>query len=257
MSLREALNLDLAALKADEFEPVTVAVVDSGVDSTHEELEGRIAEAYFIEPTDDGPVLRKREGPGNHDAYGHGTAVASIVTRLAPNARIIDVAVLDGTNRCTGDILVAGFAGALEVGAKIVNLSLVVKAKFSRQLADLCEVAYRGNQVVVGARRNVPLVDDGFPALLSPTIGVDRESFANPFKVAFAGTSGIEYSAHGDNVTVAAPGGGHVVLSGTSFATPAVSAICALYLGRFPDLAAFDLKSLLKAQAEAQAAESD
>jgi subtilisin len=48
-------------------------------------------------------------------------------------------------------------------------------------------------------------------------------------------------------VLVASPGGGTTTMTGTSFAAPAVSGLCALLVGACPDLRPFEVKSLLKA----------
>jgi subtilisin family serine protease len=57
----------------------------------------------------------------------------------------------------------------------------------------------------------------------------------------------IELEAPGDAIPVAAPGGGYTTLSGTSFATPMVTAVCALLLGAFPMLRPADVRTILYA----------
>jgi subtilisin len=52
--------------------------------------------------------------------------------------------------------------------------------------------------------------------------------------------------APGENVTVAVPGGGYTTKHGTSYATPAVSALCAVLLGAFPGLLPFEVRAALK-----------
>ena len=67
------------------------------------------------------------------------------------------------------------------------------------------------------------------------------------FDVIFQNDHIIEFAARGEEVVVAAPGGGETTMTGTSFATPAVSGLCALLVGAYPDLRPFDVKSLLRA----------
>ena len=57
--------------------------------------------------------------------------------------------------------------------------------------------------------------------------------------------SGIEFRARGEDVRVAAMGGGYTTMTGTSFATPTVSGICALLRGAYPDLQTFEVKAIL------------
>jgi len=102
-------------------------------------------------------------------------------------------------------------------------------------------------QVVVAARRNMPLNDNGIPAEFSSCIGVDSDRFASPFAFRFRSHHPIECTAQGEEVTVAVPGGRYSVQGGTSFATPTVTGLCTLLLGAEPELEPFEVKSLLKA----------
>jgi subtilisin len=245
-SLLAALHLRFAELASRPLAPVPVAVLDSGIDATHPDLAGRIEAAYGVEQA--GGEFRVVEAPipGNHDLYGHGTAVAGIICGLAPNARIIDLRVLDAQNVGAGEALVAGLRFAVAQKFRILNLSLAAKAAFAAKLRPLCETAYRQNQLVIAARRNMPLTDEGFPAEFSSSIGVDLGKFVDLFHLRFRPDHAIEFIAHGEEVVVAAAGGGYTTMTGTSFATPAVSGLCALLTGAFPDLRPFEVKSILR-----------
>ena len=233
MDLRAALELNLRALGERPLAPVVVSVVDSGVDGTHPELRGRVAAALRVQDGPEGPIARAQSPDAGNDVYGHGTAVAGIVAAVAPNARIHDIRVLDERNQATGE-------------ARVINLSLACRARFAPELHQLCERAYRRNQVVVAAKRNMPLVDQGFPAELSACISVDRERYASPFDLGYRPTPPIEFVGRGVDVPAPAPGGGFQVVTGTSFATPAVSGLCALLLGIAPELRPFEVKAVLK-----------
>jgi subtilisin len=250
MNLQQVLKIGPEKLKRRKLQAVTVAIVDSGIDATHPQLRGRVVSAVRVEPHGRGQCIVKGAVPRNADVYGHGTAVASIICKLAPNARIIDVRVLNDENVCTGDTLIAGFRYAVNSGARIINMSLAANAKFAAPLRDLCEIAYRQNQLVVAARRNMPLTDQGFPAEVATCIGVDIGRLKSQFDLVFQNDSIIEFMAHGEEVVVAAAGGGETTMTGTSFATPAVSGLCALLVGAYPDLRPFDVKSVLRAFAD-------
>jgi len=247
MSLVDALSARLDELASRELEPVTVAVVDSGIDATHPTLVGRVARAVRIEECDSGYTAVDAPEQSNTDVYGHGTAVAGIIAQVAPNARIIDIRVLNEQNVGKGDALVAGFRFAVAQEARVINLSLAAAARFAPALQSLCEDAYRRNQIVVASRRNMPLVDNGFPAEFSSCVSVDIGKFASHFEVLFRENHPVEFVAHGEDVRVPAAGGGSTIMTGTSFATPAVSGLCALLVGAWPDLRTFDVKSLLRA----------
>jgi len=247
MSLLAALNQRLQNLPAGHLDPVDVAVVDSGVDATHPDLAGRVVRAVRVD--DIGADCRIVEGPvpQNADVYGHGTAVASIITSLAPNARIIDIRVLNAQNVGSGQALLAGFRYAVEQKIRVINMSLAARSEFAAPLNALCERAYVRNQLVVAARRNMPLADEGFPAEFSSCISVDVGRFGSAFDVRFREDHVIEFVGHGEEVEVAVPGGGHTRRTGTSLATPAVTGLCTLLVGAFPGLRPFDVKSLLRA----------
>ena len=106
---------------------------------------------------------------------GHGTGVASIIARIAPNASIIDVRVLGVGAVGTADAFIAGCEHAVESEAQIINMSLALAMRFVPRLTPLADAAYRKGSIVVAARRNLPLgEDEGFPASLIPCIGVDN-----------------------------------------------------------------------------------
>ena len=134
---------EMAARK--DLEPVEVAVLDSGVDATHPDLAGRVVEAFKIEMEDDIPRVKEIPQGTNNDQFGHGTGVASIIARLAPNARLVDIRVLGADNRGAGAGLVAGLRVAVRRKSKIINMSLAASAGFSQKIMTLCEEAYHAN----------------------------------------------------------------------------------------------------------------
>src|SRR5262245_62118294 len=247
VSLVEALCVDLARLPTRDLVPVDVAVLDTGIDATHPDLAGRVIESFEIVADEDG---RHRAAvtphAANNDADGHGTGVASVIAAVAPNARIVDVRILGADDVETGAALLTAFQLAVLRRFRLVNLSLACHARYLVPLSELCERAYAQGQVVVAARRNTPLLEYGIPAQFSSCIGVDSDRFPSPYEFRFRSGSPIECIARGSDVSVAAPGGKYTVQSGTSFAAPAVTGLCALLLGRHPGLAPYEVKSVLK-----------
>lgn len=247
-SLTDVLNESLPDLRNQRLKPVSVAVIDTGIDSSHEVLRTRVYGAWeFIE--ENGEIVKHmRPLRSNNDDAGHGTAVASIVAKLAPNARILDFKVLNANFSGTGKVMMAGLRAAIDSDAKIINMSLACLAKYKDELSALLEEAYQKHKIVIASKRNVPKVDDlGFPAELSSCISVENHSYGNnPFFVEHIDEQPIEFAAHGENILVAENGGGYYRLTGTSFATPTVSGNVALLLGKFPELELYEIKSVLK-----------
>ncbi|MBM4037125.1 MAG: serine protease [Planctomycetes bacterium] len=245
-SIEQALQADLKALRRRRLAPVPVAVVDSGVDATHPALRRRVVGAWKVVPRGKSARVVKVPRPRNNDVFGHGTSVAGIVAAIAPNARLLDIRVLDERNLGGGPALLAGLEQAIAADARLINLSLACVAQFAPQLHELCERAYRRNQIVVAAKRNMPLADNGFPAEFSSCISVALGDFPTPFILEFLDPPPIEFAARGAGVLAPAAGGGHTHVTGTSFATPTVTGLCALLVGAYPDLRLFELKTLLK-----------
>ena len=246
-TLIDVLNSDLTALRNEKLRRVEVAVIDSGIDARHEILKNTIREAWGFRKDPEGAIEKLPLAPGDNDLAGHGTAVASIIHRIAPNARISDYRVLNDGMSGTGDVMLAGMKAAIESDAKIINMSLACLRKYRDGLSELCEMAYRRHKIVIASKRNMPQPNDlGFPAEYSSCISVDNRDYDTPFFVEYIDRKPIEFAAHGERVMVAKNGGGYYRLTGTSFATPTVSGIVALLLGKFPSLEPFEIKSFLK-----------
>jgi subtilisin family serine protease len=248
--LGRALSVSVEALSKHELAPVTVAILDSGVDGSHPDLAGRVIQSRIFAANDEGKVEFRESDPNtNNDLYGHGTAVASIIGRIAPNTSFIDYRVLGGDNRGSGEVLVYSFARAVNSDAKLLNMSLAASEKYAPRMNDICERAYRRGVVIVAARRNMPLQDEGYPAALNPCIGVDNAGSSEELAWLYRNKV-IEYAAYGEDVPAAAPGGGYTTVSGTSFATPIMCGFVALLLGANPELRPFEVKAVLKAMAK-------
>src|SRR6266511_5709772 len=69
---------------------VRVAVVDSGIDTEHPDLKGKVKESVEI-VTEDGRLEFRPSTSG--DQAGHGTACAGIITSIAPDVELYSVKV--------------------------------------------------------------------------------------------------------------------------------------------------------------------
>jgi thermitase len=247
--LARALEIPVAELVRCDLAPVIVAVLDSGIDGSHPDLARKVLRGMIFEADAEGEVTsRESDRTQNNDLYGHGTGVSSIIARIAPNVRFVDVRVLGGNNRGSGEAMLAGFEHAVRSEAKLFNMSLAASEKYLPRMNALAEDAYRKGIAIVAARRTMPLQDEGFPAALIPCLGVDNEGEGPEGRWLYRNDV-IEYSAHGVNVPVAAHGGGYTTMTGTSFATPIMCGHVALLLGAYPGLRPFEIKAVLKAMA--------
>ena len=248
-SIREALDVSWEELASRPLAPVDVAILDSGIDATHPAISDRMGEAYAVETSEGTPKVVALSTGTDNDRFGHGTAVASIIARVAPNARLHDVRVLGNDNRGADEVLRAGLTHAVDKGWTVLNLSLAAGYRLRSDLQALCERAYYRGQTMVAARRNIPVGGDGLPAEFSACIGVDLGPYEAPFHFGLHSGLPIEFAGGGEGVTAAARGGGWTTVTGTSFATPAMSGLCALLLGAYPDLQSYEIKSVLRFRA--------
>src|SRR4051812_23728675 len=100
---------------------VRVCVVDSGVELNHPRV-GPVAASAAIVADDDGR-LSVRDDPGG-DVYGHGTACASIIRRVAPDCELHSLQVLGPGGTGSGARLLAGLRWAVRQRFDVVNMSL-------------------------------------------------------------------------------------------------------------------------------------
>jgi subtilisin len=220
---------------------VRVCILDSGVDADHP-LVGRLAGAVAVVTDEEGAtsVVAEQEG----DQAGHGTACAGIVRALAPGVSLHSVRVLGAGFRGSGGVLLEGLRWAVEQEFEVINMSLsTTKREFAALLHELADTAYFRRTVLVASAHNMPV--ESFPWRFSSVISVGSHELPDAFAYFYNPSPPVEFFAHGVDVDVAWVGGGTLRSTGNSFATPHISAICALILAKHPELTPFQLKSIL------------
>ena len=241
----------LNALKAESVHQstkgsgVTVAVIDTGVKSSHSDLSGNVLSGVdYVAP-----------GTSANDENGHGTHVAGIIAALqnnsrgiagmAPKSKILPVRVLDKNGSGTSANVAKGILYASSHGAKVINLSLGSNQQSTAMQSAVADaisknvlvVAAAGNSgcSLLGGGTEYPAAYPGVVAAAALTQSLSRAS----------------YSSCGSWVDVAAPGdriistminssvglgcsssANYCTLSGTSFAAPYVSATAALAIAK-------------------------
>ena len=226
---------------------VRVAIIDSGIDVNHPDLQGKVVESVEAF-ADHRRVLFAPSEAG--DSAGHGTACAGIISSIAPDAELYSIKVLGAGGSGDGQAFLAGLEYAIKRNIRLINLSLgTTKPQFFAPLHDLLDRAYQAGCIVVAAANNLP--QPSFPSVFSSSlISVSKIEETNPFKFGFRFGEVIELTAPGVNVKTTWVGGGYRSLTGNSFACPHIVGIIALLLETYPDLTPFQVKSLLYAIAE-------
>ncbi|MGH3083432.1 MAG: S8 family peptidase [Gaiellaceae bacterium] len=222
-------------------EGVRLCILDSGVEASHPWV-GHIEGAVAVEVGEDDEVTVVEDAEG--DLAGHGTACAGIVRSIAPDCSIFSVRVLGAGFTGSGTALLGGLHWAVEQGFQVINMSLsTTKSQFAGMLHEVADAAYFRRTVLVASAHNMPV--ESYPWRFSSVISVGSHEESDPLAFFYNPSPPVEFFARGVDVEVAWLGGGTARSTGNSFATPHMSAICALILGKHPELTPFQLKNTL------------
>ena len=252
---------------------ITVAVIDTGVDTSHPALQPVLAPGFnFIanvaDPSElvdlspqmaaalaqsstsilDGQNLVQLNSStmailsqsstsildGPPAAFGHGTMTAGIVHLIAPGASIMSLKAFAGDGSSDLFNIVRAIYYAADHGANVISMSFEI-SQSSPALQNAIQYALGKNVVVVAASGN-----DGeqilvFPAAYNSVIGVGSTNNSD-VKSSFTnfGTNTVFIAAPGEGVITTYPGGNYAAGWGTSFSTPLVAGEAALVLQARP-----------------------
>ncbi|HMO01023.1 MAG TPA: S8 family serine peptidase [Miltoncostaeaceae bacterium] len=232
-----------------------IAILDSGIDATHEEWGG--PGSPLVAPRS---TLRGDLNASDHGESGHGTHVAGIaaapangvgvvgVAPAGPAAQVIPVQIADTVGASTDETMMKGIRHAVGNGAKVINISAGGPG-FSRAFQDTVLFATRRGALIVASVGNQgqDLNALNFPAGYSRVLGVGAQcdgtvtfDCPKPFQTA-------TFSNHNRTVDVIAPGvnilssvpvrvtdravaPGYALKDGTSMAAPYVTGVAALVM---------------------------
>ena len=147
---------------------VVVAVIDSGIDQSDPRMQGVKVSGWRIQLNATGHA---GIGGDFHDDNGHGTDIAAAVLRVAPEAEIVGIKIMDRRLYTSADLMAAGIETAFRHGADIINLSAgTPNMGKALLLRDCCAMASESGAVVLAAAH--PKGDRAYPADLPETVGV-------------------------------------------------------------------------------------
>ncbi|MBR2445616.1 MAG: leucine-rich repeat protein [Clostridia bacterium] len=228
---------------------ITVAVIDTGIDTDHPEFEGRISE-YSYNATEDKIVKDHLLWNGSpdwslvEDEQGHGTAVTGVIAAsmnsehvvgIAPQVTILVIKAEcdeNGTFARASD-LIFGLYYAIERDAAVVNMSFGAQSE-QNIFAQATRLAYDSDVICVAATGNKATAELTYPAADAHVFGIGA--------LTTKGWTLADYSNYGENVDLVAPGTTYTTLMGgtygtkvgTSLAAPCVTGAIALYLSVNP-----------------------
>jgi subtilisin len=227
---------------------VKVAIVDSGIDASHPAV-GGIAGGVIVEYDPDAEGGARLREEAHEDLFGHGTACAAIVKRVAPDAEIYSVRVLGERLTGKGVVFAAGLRWAIDSGMHVVNLSLSTgKRDYFGLFHELVDNAYFSNVMLVCAVNNVP--GPTYPSQYSSVFSVAAHDGKDPFSLDYNPSPPVEFGAPGIDVDVAWTEGGYITATGNSFAAPHIAGLVTRILGKHPRLTPFQVKTILHSVAD-------
>jgi len=251
-------------------EGVIIAVLDTGVDYNHRDLNdniwtntgeisgngidddgnGYIDDLQGWNFTDDNNNIRDINGHGTHVA---GTIAAENngfgITGIAHNAKIMPVKVLNDKGSGNTRSLARGIYYAVNNGAKVINLSLGSNSPNSTLEAAI-EYASKQGAVVVMAAGNSSYLAPGYPAQYANKWGLAVGAVDSNNQMAdFSNKAGINplsyVTAPGVSIYSTVTKGKYAKYSGTSMATPHVAGVVALMLNANPNLTDAEIRQMI------------
>lgn len=253
---------------------VVVAVIDTGVDYTHEDLKDNIWVNTKEIPgngiDDDGNgyiddvygVDLETGRDSGMDDNGHGTHVAGIIAAsnnhigvvgLAYNVKLMPIKAGMASGFFNQSQIAKGILYAYNNGADVINMSFGGSAS-TIAVQDALETAYTRCVLVAAAgndampNENRPIIAPTYPAALSYVMGVmsvDMRGVESGFtNYDVAAYSSVEYEVYapGSQILSTIPGNRYATWSGTSMAAPYVSAMAALLRSAYPDTNTYPTK---------------
>jgi subtilisin family serine protease len=228
-------------------EGVTVAVLDTGVDSVHLDLVANLLPGWNVVSGD----------ADTTDVHGHGTLVSGTiaaasnnwlgVASIAPRARILPVRISERSDGVAywSDIAEA-ITWAADHGAKVANISYGVTGSWTVSRAAEY-MRGKGGVVVVAAGNESSVLgyaDD-------PNLVTVSATDSNDLKASWSNSGAcVDVAAPGVGIWTTSRGNGYAAVSGTSFASPATAAVVALILAANPGLEPAEVESVLEQSAD-------
>ena len=226
---------------------VKVAILDTGIDTDHPELQDSYLGGYDFVNND----------PYPEDDHGHGTHVAGIITSnginanskgVAPDAGIYMYKVCNANGNCYEDDMIAAMEAAVQIDAKVMSIS-IGGGSYTTENCDSDTLAAKVNWVVSqGLTAVVAAGNNGIgvssPGCASGAISVGAVDSNNNV---------VYFSGRGPALDIVAPGyqiystliGTYGTMSGTSMATPDVAGVVALLLEADSSLTTNEIKNAL------------
>jgi len=244
----QQIHADAASAAASGGAGVTIGLVDSGVDLSHESLRG--AHIKGIDVVDGDAV----------NAETHGTVIASILVGqgplhgVAPAANLVAVRAFHevdpkvGASESSSFLLSQGIDTAIRNGAQVINLSLTgPQDKLVSQMVN--EALLHKVAIIAAAGNEGPKAKPAYPGAQDGVIAVTATDAKDRLYSHANQGDYISVAAPGVDILGAKPGGSYDFFSGTSMATGYVTGVAALLMARDNDLSVTQLRKAVEGSA--------
>ena len=249
-----------------------VAVIDTGVDTSHPVLQPVLLTGYDFtrnqsgasewldvpqlqdsvsdNTSNQGPVVVQQSSAaildqssaaildgGPYSAFGHGTMTTGLVHLVAPKAKILPLKAFTSSGTGYLSNIVAALYYAVQHQANVVNMSFDVSTP-SAALSQAVSYANQNNVVLVSAAGNENTSAPVYPAALNGNVMGIASTTNWDVRSSFSnyGNTDVWIAAPGEYVISTFPGGTYASASGTSFSSPLVAGTAALMLSAKPSL---------------------
>lgn len=226
---------------------VTIAIVDTGVDTKHPDLDGQIQQSK------DFVAQKSLAAMGDN----HGTAIAGVIVAkpnngqgivgIAPDSNVVALKACWGTKEgaleavCNSFTLALAINTAIEMKVDVLNLSLT--GPHDLILAKLIDKAVKQGIIIVASQADKVDGKSGFPAQQPGVIGVRSTHSQDLLPTNSEHTFAI--TAPGQDILTTLPNGAYDFVSGNSLATAHISGLAALILQSKRNVNSFELMKLL------------
>ena len=231
---------------------VVVAVVDTGVDASHVDLQGQLLPGVSFS--------NGVQSDGAPDDNGHGTHVVGLVAAVSNNGlgvasvasgvKILPIKALDAQGSGYDIDIALGIDYAVDHGANIVNLSLGA-ASLLPALVPAIAYAHSHGVIIVCAAGNFYASGDPvvYPAAYDDTFAVAASTSSDAHAPYSEAGAYVDISAPGDLLYSTLPSNSYGYMSGTSMASPVAAASLAVLMQAHPSWSVSQLEGTLEASA--------
>ncbi|SDZ55460.1 minor extracellular protease Epr [Evansella caseinilytica] len=220
---------------------VKVAVIDSGIDTTHPDL--NVVGCYSA-----------TNAPTCEDSDGHGTHVAGIIgaknnnrgtVGVAPDVDIYAARVSNLNDEIWTVDVIAAIDWAISQKVDIINMSLGSEYS-SPTLRQAVDRAFDEEILIVAAAGNDYQQSVNYPAAFPNVIAVSATNSSDAIASFSNIGEEIEVSAPGNAIRSTYINNSYATISGTSMASPHVAGVLALLMEAYPEMQRDELRTTLR-----------